>query len=98
MLPAGQGSFNLAGSIPECLHDQQFAISANGHRLGRYAVTAGDFELRVPTPCELDGLPLRLKITATNFFRPSSFGGDNRRLAFLLSDIRWSQEARTAYG
>ena len=92
MLPAGQGSFVATGSIPawaKRLHDQKLAIRANGRLLGQYAVPVGDFELRVPTPPELDHQPLHLEVEASRYFRPAPFRGDNRRLAFLLNEIRW---------
>jgi glycosyltransferase involved in cell wall biosynthesis len=92
MLPGGEGSFVAAGSIPawaKQLRNQRLAIHANERLLGEYAVPLGDFELRVPTPRELDGEPLRLRITASRFFRPAPLKGDRRRVAFLLNGIRW---------
>jgi Glycosyl transferase family 2 len=92
MLPGGKGSIAAAGSIPgwaKRLRGQELMLRANGRLLGQYPVPVGDFELRVPTPQELDGQPLHLQITASRFFRPAPLKGDSRRLAFLLNDIRW---------
>lgn len=92
MLPAGAGSLALVGHIPSWarrLHGQQLAIYANGRLLGRYAAPIGDFELCVPVPPELEGAPLHLEVAASRSFRPARLTGDRRRLAFLLSEIRW---------
>ena len=92
MLPSGEGTIVATGSIPlwaKRLHGQRLAIRANGRLLGRFPVPVGDFELRIPTPPELHGKPLRLQIAASRFLRPSPLRGDRRRLAFLLREIRW---------
>jgi len=92
MLPCGEGSFLVAGSIPgwaKELRDQQLAIRANGCPLGNHRVPLGDFHFLVPVPDELKGNPLRIEIRASRFFRPAPLRGDYRRLAFLLNEIRW---------
>jgi hypothetical protein len=92
MLPAGKGSFLVAGSLPEwakSLHRQELKISANGRLLARQNIPVGDFELRVPSPADLEGEPLRLEIVSSRSFRPGTLFGDRRRLAFMFNEIRW---------
>lgn len=88
MLPAGKGSFLIAGSLPTWALGQQFTITANRFALGKHSVPGGDFDLRVAVPDELEAQPLHLEIRSSHFLRRFT-GADRRALAFLLNEIRW---------
>lgn len=92
MLPSGKGSFVLSGHIPrwaKALRGQQLTIRANGQMLAQSAVLADDFELCIPAPCNLNGDPLRIEVTASRFVWSEAFNREHRRVAFRLKDIRW---------
>jgi len=98
MLPPGAGPLLIEGSVPEwpALRNQKLRFHANGCYLGDFHIDAGDFQVAVDIPLELEGQLLSLKVKASRSIMPGRFSwhGDHRRLAWRFRSIGWAERPR----
>ena len=98
MLYPGSGPLIVEGTVPDwgkAFRGQKLSIIANGRRVGKFPLPAGDFNLQVELPPDLSGELLHLRIKASRWIVPGRFTlhGDHRRLAYLFKGIRWLRES-----
>ena len=103
MLPRGRGCLLIEGTVPDQiprLRGQVLAIACNGRSLGRFPLPGGKFRLQAEVPKEFEWRILRLELRARRWVVPARFPipGDRRRLAYLVTGIRWSEPARADGG
>jgi hypothetical protein len=96
MLPQGRGHLLIEGTVPERNHrlrGQTLTIECNGRNLGRFPLSRGKFHLRAEVPAECQGRTLTLELRARRWTVPARLPcvGDQRRLAYLITGIRWSE-------
>lgn len=101
MLPQGRGQVLIEGTVPERqrrLRGQTLTIECNGRNLGRFPLPRGKFHVRAEVPGECQGRTLTLKLRARCWTVPPHlpYWGDRRRLAYLITGIRWSEPTHAA--
>jgi len=93
MLPAGEGTLKLEGSLPRTgwLEGQALEILCNGKAVGRFDLKAGPFLIETTLPTGGSGDALNIEIRASHSTVPAYTTGvaDYRELAYLLNKIHW---------
>ncbi len=76
----------LSGWLPQDVGEQQLTVKMDGDELGQFKVGSGSFECEFPFQMAA-GRSFALEILSSGEFRPKD---DQRRLAFVLTDLRFS--------
>ncbi|MEO7142857.1 MAG: glycosyltransferase family 2 protein [Bryobacteraceae bacterium] len=92
MLPPGSGRLRIQGVQPDLglrVHDQKLRIERNGVLIERAPLPIGEFELTIQCPPAAASAAETLTLKASRFLVAGKFGGDLRRLAYVLKKVEW---------